>query len=624
MTSAATDEEPLNQYYAQDESVPRFSFDSNDMLDYLGLAGASHRTPNGHVTTNPEPSHTLDQSTESDYGFPDPEAYLTSVQLRNRSSTLGVQQLRPRLGNGEGRARSSSYLPSFALSAPPVNDQSSPSGLSSNQTRSGNLSGAQTPYSGNVPHSSLLNAALQNRLHQYNAASSPHASDPPSRTNVNASRPRATSMGVLDQPNARVPLLGQYRAGPAAQQGVQHPTFESMATPPGSAGNLNLMVPSNGLTSHSDSQSDLSAFLASGRNRAGTIAAFSGPGGRARAEQELMRMAQLQYDAAVARELQSRPQSSGAMEALPSSDMYNPSRPQQQQQQQAKTGQRSGTSSPFVQPTRTLWVGHLRPTVTSQDILPAFSHYGPIDTFRLVLEKGCAFINYVEIADAIRAREDIVGRLGGRLGLGTIGPEGQVRIGFGKPDSVPQAGLGSFAPSIDSFGTSADTPGTPGLEVFGAEPANQEPSRALWIGSIPASTSSDTLLSIFAPFGPIESVRVLASKSCAFINFERLDDAMVARKTLHGRDVLGAEVGAVRIGSPRCQPRCLTAILGRSTQAPSSSKQPWKRWRLYLEPAQTSQRRRCCEARMITAVVHPALTLFRVSNCIRHRSARKA
>jgi hypothetical protein len=32
------------------------------------------------------------------------------------------------------------------------------------------------------------------------------------------------------------------------------------------------------------------------------------------------------------------------------------------------------------------------------------------------------------------------------------------------------------------------------------------------------------------------------------INFERIDSAVVARKTLNGRDVLGAEVGGVRIG----------------------------------------------------------------------------
>ena len=33
-----------------------------------------------------------------------------------------------------------------------------------------------------------------------------------------------------------------------------------------------------------------------------------------------------------------------------------------------------------------------------------------------------------------------------------------------------------------------------------------------------------------------------------FVNFERLDDAVAARKSLNGREILGAEVGPVRIG----------------------------------------------------------------------------
>ena len=75
---------------------------------------------------------------------------------------------------------------------------------------------------------------------------------------------------------------------------------------------------------------------------------------------------------------------------------------------------------------------------------------------------------------------------------------------------------------------------------------------------------------MFSSFGQIESARVLTHKSCGvsfrfflslndrnskltivreqFVNFERLDDAVAARKALNGREILGAEVGPVRIG----------------------------------------------------------------------------
>ena len=93
------------------------------------------------------------------------------------------------------------------------------------------------------------------------------------------------------------------------------------------------------------------------------------------------------------------------------------------------------------------------------------------------------------------------------------------------------------------------------------------PTRALWIGSIPGTTSSSTLLQIFAPFGPVESARVLMHKvsllcsapadtqACGFINFERLDSAVAARNALNGRDILGSDVGAIRIGFARVPTR---------------------------------------------------------------------
>lgn len=539
MTSAATEDDSNSPSQTNDTADPRFSFGNTDTLDYLGLSGADRREPNNHVAANA--NEALSHNSDTDRGFVDADAYLASVQLRNRSSTLGVHQLRPRLNNGDGRARSSSYLTSFAFSTAPTASESAPHSTSNSVgLHSGHVSGSQSPYAANAPQSSLLNTALQNRLHQYSAATSSPSSDFSNRASANASRPRATSMGVLDQPHSRAPALDHYLATPSAVQ----TGLESSLTPPAVLSHhRNRQVASAALTSGSraDLYSDLSALFAGGRNRAGTIAAFSGPGGRARAEQELLRMTQMQYDASLTRESKSRPSSSSANEALANIDMYSSARPQQQR----AAAQRSGANSPFVQPTRTLWIGHLRPTVTSSDLVHIFSRYGSIETVRLVPEKSCAFINYADLADAVRAREDVFGRMNGRLGLGTIGPEGQVRVGFGKPESLPQAGFGLFATASDTTGAPLDAYTS---EVVGTEGGNQEPSRALWIGSIPSSTSIETLISIFAPFGPIESVRVLASKSCAFINYERLDDAMVARQTLHGRDVLGAELGPMRIG----------------------------------------------------------------------------
>ncbi|KAJ7063126.1 hypothetical protein C8F01DRAFT_1131647 [Mycena amicta] len=195
-------------------------------------------------------------------------------------------------------------------------------------------------------------------------------------------------------------------------------------------------------------------------------------------------------------------------------------------------------------PTRSLWIGNLDGVVTSEQLIHVFAPYGAIESLRLLPEKECGFVNFVDIADAIRAKDDVLNRLGGNIGM----PNGQtVRIGFGKADSAPVA---------PAKGTPASpAPASPGApkssnanSALGGMELQSSPTRALWIGSIPSTTTPATILSVFSPYGPIESARVLTHKNCGFINFERLDDAVRARKALNGRDVLGSDVGAIRIG----------------------------------------------------------------------------
>jgi protein JSN1 len=206
----------------------------------------------------------------------------------------------------------------------------------------------------------------------------------------------------------------------------------------------------------------------------------------------------------------------------------------------------ANNNSQIQTPTRSLWIGNLDSAVTSEQLIHVFAPYGAIESLRLLPEKECGFVNFVDQADAIRAKDDVLNRLGGNIGM----PNGQtVRIGFGKADSAPVAPAkgttitNSGATSPNSMGKSA-SPGLGGLDAQ----LQSTPTRALWIGSIPSTTTPATILNVFSPYGPIESARVLTHKNCGFINFERLDDAVRARKALNGRDVLGSDVGAIRIG----------------------------------------------------------------------------
>jgi len=125
-------------------------------------------------------------------------------------------------------------------------------------------------------------------------------------------------------------------------------------------------------------------------------------------------------------------------------------------------------------------------------------------------------VNFVDLADAIRAKDDVLNRLGGNIGM----PNGQtVRIGFGKADSAPVApakGNPVSPAPISPNGVPGKSPGANGGIGPMDAPLQSTPTRALWIGSIPSTTTPATILSVFSPYGPIESARVLTHKNCGF------------------------------------------------------------------------------------------------------------
>ncbi|KIR68730.1 pumilio domain-containing protein c [Cryptococcus bacillisporus CA1873] len=273
------------------------------------------------------------------------------------------------------------------------------------------------------------------------------------------------------------------------------------------------------------------------------------------------------------------------------------------------TPEDKGSSTPQV-PTRSLWIGNLDVNATSSALLHVFAPYGAIESVRMLPEKTCAFVNFMDKVDAIRARDDVLNRLGGHVSA--LSETAPVRIGFGKIDSAPNGpSVSTVAPAppglvftsgpppplpttpiapMSSAPPPSAAPGPPGVPVtipsqtatnmISSPDQNDHtsalPTRALWIGSIPSTTSASTLLQIFSPFGPVESSRVLQNKCCGFINFERLDSAVSARNALNGRDILGSDVGPIRIGFARVPTRSPTISTAHPGLPASPSDSPTK------------------------------------------------
>ncbi|KAL9009617.1 MAG: hypothetical protein Q9173_005371 [Seirophora scorigena] len=90
----------------------------------------------------------------------------------------------------------------------------------------------------------------------------------------------------------------------------------------------------------------------------------------------------------------------------------------------------------------------------------------------------------------------------------------------------------------------------PGGRINGEIPddTNQDgPTRALWLGNIPASTTVSSLQAIFQLYGKIESTRVLIHKNCGFVNFENVESAIAAKTQVNGKEIFPG-AGPVRIG----------------------------------------------------------------------------
>ena len=82
----------------------------------------------------------------------------------------------------------------------------------------------------------------------------------------------------------------------------------------------------------------------------------------------------------------------------------------------------------------------------------------------------------------------------------------------------------------------------------GVDDASQDvPTRALWLGNIPSSTTVSSLQAIFTVHGKIESVRVLLHKNCGFVNFEMIESAVKAKAAFNGKEIFPG-AGPVRIG----------------------------------------------------------------------------
>ncbi|KJZ78954.1 hypothetical protein HIM_01727 [Hirsutella minnesotensis 3608] len=109
--------------------------------------------------------------------------------------------------------------------------------------------------------------------------------------------------------------------------------------------------------------------------------------------------------------------------------------------------------------------------------------------------------------------------------------------------------------------------------LLGAEEQGLEgPTSALWLGGIPTSTTTSTLVEMFKAHGAILSARVLTHKNCGFVNFERIESAISAKTTLNGKEIFPG-AGPIRINFAK--PPSAANTPGHDGVLPSPSPDPF-------------------------------------------------
>lgn len=147
----------------------------------------------------------------------------------------------------------------------------------------------------------------------------------------------------------------------------------------------------------------------------------------------------------------------------------------------------SGTS-------RTVYLGNI-PAETSAEEILNHVRSGQIESVRLLPDKNCAFISFLDSNSATHFHSDAI--------LKKLAIKGNdIKVGWGKPSQVPT----SVALAVQQSGA----------------------SRNVYLGNLPEEMSEDDLREDLGKFGPIDTVKIVKEKAIGFVHFLSITHAMKA------------------------------------------------------------------------------------------------
>ncbi|KAI0753188.1 hypothetical protein C8Q80DRAFT_1217425 [Daedaleopsis nitida] len=180
---------------------------------------------------------------------------------------------------------------------------------------------------------------------------------------------------------------------------------------------------------------------------------------------------------------------------------------------------------------RTVYVGNL-PATASVDELLNLVHFGPLESIRVLPEKSCVFLSFLDGPTAAAFHADAL--------IKKLSLHGQeLKIGWGKPSPVPS----QVALAIQQSNA----------------------SRNVYLGGLEETTTEEQLRDDLSRFGLIDQVKIVRDKNIGFVHFLSISTATKVVNTLPTEPAWAGK--RVNYGKDRC------AYIPKSQQAAAQAAQ---------------------------------------------------
>jgi len=166
---------------------------------------------------------------------------------------------------------------------------------------------------------------------------------------------------------------------------------------------------------------------------------------------------------------------------------------------------------------RTVYLGNIPADTSAEEILNHVRS-GQIESVRLLPEKNCAFISFLDSSSATHFHSDAI--------LKKLSIKGHdIKIGWGKPSQVPT----SVVLAVQQSGA----------------------SRNVYLGNLPEDISEQEIREDLSKFGPIDTIKMVREKAIGFVHFLSISNAIKAVAQLP-QDPKWGSPRRVYYGKDRC------------------------------------------------------------------------